>query len=103
MYESDDIIKYMFNTYGGGEAEIPGLLTAGFFTTLSAGLGNLGRYLRVCVCVCVCACICVCMRACALVNIWSSCVLMNKKLQRVLPSCACFIMTGQALTRLLMQ
>mmetsp|Transcript_18887 Transcript_18887/g.52907 ORF Transcript_18887/g.52907 Transcript_18887/m.52907 type:complete len:347 (+) Transcript_18887:111-1151(+) len=43
MYESDDIIKYLFNTYGGGEAEIPGLLTAGFFTVLSAGLGNMAR------------------------------------------------------------
>ena len=41
MYESDDIIQYMFKQYGDGE--VPGVLTAGFFTTLSAGLGNLGR------------------------------------------------------------
>jgi len=41
MYESDDIIRYLFTTYGDGE--IPGALTAGFLTTLSAGLGNLGR------------------------------------------------------------
>ncbi|KAF5830304.1 hypothetical protein DUNSADRAFT_14778 [Dunaliella salina] len=43
MYESDDIVKYLFNTYGPGEQEIPGLLTAGFFTVLSAGLGNVAR------------------------------------------------------------
>jgi len=41
MYESDDIIQYLFSTYGDGQ--IPGVLTAGFFTTLSAGLGNVGR------------------------------------------------------------
>lgn len=41
MYESDEIIKYMFTQYGDGD--IPGVLTAGFFTTLSAGLGNIGR------------------------------------------------------------
>lgn len=41
MYESDDIIRYLFTTYGDGE--IPGLLTAGFLTTLSAGLGSIAR------------------------------------------------------------
>lgn len=37
MYESDDIILYLFTTYGDGQ--VPGLLTGGIVTTLTAGLG----------------------------------------------------------------
>lgn len=43
MYESNDIIKYLFNTYGPGEAAIPGPLKAGTLATLSAGLALLPR------------------------------------------------------------
>lgn len=39
MYESDDIIRYLFDTYGPGQANIPRSLTLGFLTTLTAGLG----------------------------------------------------------------
>jgi glutathione S-transferase len=37
MYESDDIIQYLFKTYGSGE--VPALLRPGLLTTLSCGLG----------------------------------------------------------------
>lgn len=43
MYESDDIIKYLFETYGGGSANIPSTLTGGFLTTLTCGLALLPR------------------------------------------------------------
>lgn len=42
MYESDDIIKYLFEKYGGGEP-VPQLLTMGTFTTLTAGVGLAAR------------------------------------------------------------
>ncbi|KAI4300478.1 hypothetical protein L6164_033854 [Bauhinia variegata] len=41
MYESDDIIKYLTGKYGDGS--IPFTLSLGFLTTLTAGLGMLGR------------------------------------------------------------
>jgi len=41
MYESDEIIAYMFNTYGDGEVPLP--LRLGPITAISAGLGMLGR------------------------------------------------------------
>ena len=41
MYESDDIITYLFETYGDGQ--VPSSLTGGFLTTLSCGLGLLAR------------------------------------------------------------
>ncbi|GAX74499.1 hypothetical protein CEUSTIGMA_g1948.t1 [Chlamydomonas eustigma] len=43
MYESDDIIKYLFSQYGPGQEEIPFLLRAGFLTTLTCGLGLVAR------------------------------------------------------------
>lgn len=44
MYESDDIIKYLFETYGDGK--VPLGLRLGFLTTVSAGLGLLPRMFR---------------------------------------------------------
>uniref|UniRef100_A0A0G4FZI0 GST N-terminal domain-containing protein n=1 Tax=Chromera velia CCMP2878 TaxID=1169474 RepID=A0A0G4FZI0_9ALVE len=44
MYESDDIIQYLFDQYGDGK--VPSLLTMGALTTITAGLGlapRLGR------------------------------------------------------------
>jgi len=41
MYESDDIIKYLFNTYGDGE--VPFLLSPSFLTVLSCGLAMAPR------------------------------------------------------------
>lgn len=41
MYESDDIIKYMFEEYGDGE--VPVGLRLGVLTTLSCGLALIGR------------------------------------------------------------
>jgi hypothetical protein len=41
MYESDEIIKYLFNTYGDGEVPLP--LRLGPITAISAGLGMMGR------------------------------------------------------------
>lgn len=43
MYESDDIIRYLFNQYGPGEAAIPAPLRKGTFATVSAGLALLPR------------------------------------------------------------
>jgi len=43
MYESDDIIRYLYKTYGNGEEGIPKSLTMGFFTVLTAGLGLMFR------------------------------------------------------------
>lgn len=40
-YESDDIIKYLFNEYGDGR--VPWGLSLGFFTVLSCGLALLPR------------------------------------------------------------
>jgi glutathione S-transferase len=42
MFESDNIIKYLFRTYGIGD--VPSSLTADFVNTLSAGLGLLFRF-----------------------------------------------------------
>ncbi|GAB4816927.1 hypothetical protein N2152v2_003973 [Parachlorella kessleri] len=39
MYESDDIIRYLFETYGGGSSNIPLSLRLGFLTALTCGLG----------------------------------------------------------------
>jgi glutathione S-transferase len=41
MYESDEIIAYMFNTYGDGN--VPLMLRMGPITAITAGLGLLGR------------------------------------------------------------
>ncbi|KAK4272728.1 hypothetical protein QN277_021242 [Acacia crassicarpa] len=41
MYESDEIIKYLAEKYGDGS--VPLTLSLGLFTTLTAGLGMLGR------------------------------------------------------------
>ncbi len=41
MYESDDIIEYLFDTYGDGK--VPSSLTNGFWTTLTCSLGLLPR------------------------------------------------------------
>ncbi|CBJ31539.1 Putative uncharacterized protein [Ectocarpus siliculosus] len=45
MPESDEIVKYLFETYGEG-AKVPFQLSLGFGTTLSAGLGMLPRGLK---------------------------------------------------------
>ena len=42
MYESDDIVKYLFSNYGDGQ--VPLLLSLGLITTLSCGLALLPRY-----------------------------------------------------------
>lgn len=41
MYESDDIVKYLFSNYGDGQ--VPWGLSLGFFTTLSCGLALIPR------------------------------------------------------------
>ncbi|XP_065857415.1 uncharacterized protein [Euphorbia lathyris] len=41
MYESDDIIKYLVNTYGDGT--VPLTLSLGLLTTLTAGFAMIGR------------------------------------------------------------
>ena len=43
MYESDDIIAYLFAEYGPGADKVPTLLKLGFLTTLTVGLGLLPR------------------------------------------------------------
>lgn len=43
MYESDVIIKYLFNKYGPGEEGIPRLLRLGFLTVVTCGIGLLPR------------------------------------------------------------
>lgn len=43
MYESDDIINYVFDTYGPGAAQVPRLLKLGPLTTLTAGVGLMAR------------------------------------------------------------
>ncbi len=37
MYESDDIIAYLFNEYGDGK--VPGLLRPGPLTTITCAIG----------------------------------------------------------------
>ncbi len=49
MYESDDIVKYLFDEYGPGAAEIPFMLRAGPLTSITAGLGLLPMCVRLCV------------------------------------------------------
>lgn len=44
MYESDEIIRYLFETYGPGADQVPRLLTLGTLTTLTAGVGLMARY-----------------------------------------------------------
>lgn len=41
MYESDDIVRYLFEHYGAGKP--PALLAKGIFTDLSAGLASVSR------------------------------------------------------------
>ena len=41
MYESDDIIQYLFQQYGSGE--VPLLLRMGAVTTITCGLGLAAR------------------------------------------------------------
>lgn len=43
LYESDEIIKYLFNEYGPGEDKIPFMLKAGMLTSVTCGLGLLPR------------------------------------------------------------
>jgi hypothetical protein len=42
MYESDDIIQYLANTYGNGV--VPTALKLGPVTALACGLSGVGRY-----------------------------------------------------------
>jgi len=46
MYESDDIINYLFKTYGPGEEAVPRLLKPGTLSTLTCGLAMLPRLLK---------------------------------------------------------
>jgi glutathione S-transferase len=39
MYESDDIIDYLYDKYGPGKEKVPSLLRAGALTVLTAGFG----------------------------------------------------------------
>ena len=41
MYESDDIVKYLFNEYGDGE--VPLALNMGLMTAVSNGVALMGR------------------------------------------------------------
>jgi hypothetical protein len=41
MYESDDIIAYLFNEYGDGE--VPSLLKPGMLTTITCAAGLAAR------------------------------------------------------------
>jgi glutathione S-transferase len=43
MYESDDIIAYLFENYGPGKANVDFALNAGALTSVTAGLGMLPR------------------------------------------------------------
>ena len=42
MYESDDIVKYLFNNYGDGK--VPWGLSLGIITALSCGIALIPRY-----------------------------------------------------------
>lgn len=42
MYESDEIVKYLFNNYGDGK--VPWGLSLGIFTALSCGFALIPRY-----------------------------------------------------------
>lgn len=54
MYESDDIITYLFDSYGPGADQVPRLLKLGALTTLTAGVGLMARCVLCCVCVWCC-------------------------------------------------
>ena len=43
MYESDDIIDYLYDKYGPGKDKVSSLLRAGAFTILTAGFGGAVR------------------------------------------------------------
>eukprot|EP00955_Chlamydomonas_euryale_P054318 355782-Chlamydomonas_euryale.AAC.13 len=43
MYESDDIIDYLFDTYGPGKDQVPFQLRAGPLTVASLAVGALAR------------------------------------------------------------
>ena len=43
MYESDDIIEYLYENYGPGKDKVPSLLSRSPVVTVAAGLGMLGR------------------------------------------------------------
>ena len=42
MYESDDIIDYLYDKYGPGKDKVSSLLRAGALTILTAGFGLVG-------------------------------------------------------------
>ena len=44
MYESDDIVRYLFDTYGDGR--VPFLLSAGLLTDVTAGLASVMRLMQ---------------------------------------------------------
>ena len=44
IYESDDIIQYMFDTYGPVDAKVPASLKLGVLTTLTCGISLLPRF-----------------------------------------------------------
>ena len=46
IYESDDIIQYMFDTYGPANAKVPASLKGGILTTLTCGVSLLPRFGR---------------------------------------------------------
>ena len=46
MYESDDIVKHLFNNYGDGK--VPWGLSLGILTALSCALALLPRYSSLC-------------------------------------------------------
>ena len=43
MYESDDIIEYLYENYGPGKDKVPSLISRSPVVTVAAGLGMLGR------------------------------------------------------------
>jgi glutathione S-transferase len=43
MYESDDIIEYLYENYGPGKDKVPSLISRSPIVTVAAGLGMLGR------------------------------------------------------------
>ena len=44
MYESDDIIDYLYDKYGPGKDKVSSLLRAGALTILTAGFGLVGGF-----------------------------------------------------------
>ena len=43
MYESDDMIEYLYENYGPGKDKVPSLISRSPVVTVAAGLGMLGR------------------------------------------------------------